>query len=70
MTDSPVGIAAWILEKFGAWTDAPRDGEGRPDLWCRWSIPTRCSTTSCSTSRRRRRPPRRGCTAAARWRDR
>jgi pimeloyl-ACP methyl ester carboxylesterase len=33
MADSPVGVAAWILEKFGAWADVPRDGDGRPDLW-------------------------------------
>lgn len=33
MSDSPVGIAAWILEKFGAWADVPRDGTGTPDLW-------------------------------------
>lgn len=33
MSDSPVGIAAWILEKFGAWADVPRDPHGRPDLW-------------------------------------
>jgi len=33
MSDSPVGVAAWILEKFGAWSDVPRDERGRPDLW-------------------------------------
>ena len=33
MADSPVGVAAWILEKFGAWADVPRDHQGRPDLW-------------------------------------
>lgn len=33
MSDSPVGVAAWILEKFGAWADVPRDETGRPDLW-------------------------------------
>ncbi|WP_267395740.1 MULTISPECIES: alpha/beta fold hydrolase [unclassified Sphingomonas] len=33
MADSPVGVAAWILEKFGAWADVPRDTQGRPDLW-------------------------------------
>ncbi len=33
MSDSPVGVAAWILEKFGAWSDVPRDEQGRPDLW-------------------------------------
>ncbi len=33
MSDSPVGVAAWILEKFGAWADVPRDEHGTPDLW-------------------------------------
>jgi len=33
MSDSPVGVAAWILEKFGAWADVPRDADGTPDLW-------------------------------------
>lgn len=33
LSDSPVGVAAWILEKFGAWADVPRDDHGRPDLW-------------------------------------
>jgi pimeloyl-ACP methyl ester carboxylesterase len=40
MTDSPVGVAAWILEKFGAWADVPRDGEGRPDLWAAFDVDT------------------------------
>jgi pimeloyl-ACP methyl ester carboxylesterase len=38
MSDSPVGAAAWILEKFGAWADVPRDGGGRPDLWAAFDI--------------------------------
>jgi pimeloyl-ACP methyl ester carboxylesterase len=33
MADSPVGVAAWILEKFGAWADVPHDEQGRPNLW-------------------------------------
>lgn len=33
MADSPVGVAAWILEKFGAWSDVPRREDGSPDLW-------------------------------------
>jgi pimeloyl-ACP methyl ester carboxylesterase len=33
MADSPVGVAAWIMEKFGVWADVPRDENGRPDLW-------------------------------------
>ena len=40
MSDSPVGVAAWILEKFGAWTDAPHDAAGRPDLWAAVDIDT------------------------------
>ena len=33
MSDSPVGVAAWILEKFGSWADVPRDEHDTPDLW-------------------------------------
>ncbi|KAB0680302.1 epoxide hydrolase family protein [Aureimonas leprariae] len=33
MADSPVGVAAWILEKFGAWADIRRSTDGRPELW-------------------------------------
>lgn len=33
MGDSPVGVAAWIFEKFGAWADVPRDKDGTPNLW-------------------------------------
>ena len=33
MSDSPVGVAAWILEKFAAWSDLPRRADGSPDLW-------------------------------------
>ena len=33
MSDSPVGVAAWILEKFAAWSDLPRRADGAPDLW-------------------------------------
>ncbi|TXC69581.1 alpha/beta fold hydrolase [Sphingomonas ginsenosidivorax] len=40
MSDSPVGVAAWILEKFGAWADVPRDGHGRPDLWTAFDADT------------------------------
>ncbi|MET0446608.1 epoxide hydrolase family protein [Tardiphaga sp.] len=36
LSDSPVGVAAWILEKFGAWIDVPRDAQGRPDLWSKF----------------------------------
>lgn len=33
MGDSPVGVAAWILEKFGRWSDLPHRADGSPDLW-------------------------------------
>jgi pimeloyl-ACP methyl ester carboxylesterase len=33
MADSPVGVAAWILEKFGIWADLPRTEDGSPNLW-------------------------------------
>jgi pimeloyl-ACP methyl ester carboxylesterase len=33
MADSPVGVAAWILEKFGAWADVPHSADGWPDVW-------------------------------------
>jgi len=37
MVDSPVGTAAWIVEKFAGWSDLPRDEAGNPDLWARYS---------------------------------
>lgn len=37
MADSPVGAAAWILEKFGVWADLPRRADGSPDLWARFT---------------------------------
>jgi pimeloyl-ACP methyl ester carboxylesterase len=37
MADSPVGVAAWIVEKFGVWADLPRRDDGSPDLWQRFS---------------------------------
>lgn len=37
MADSPVGVAAWVLEKFGVWADLPRRDDGSPDLWSRFS---------------------------------
>lgn len=33
MEDSPVGVAAWILEKFGRWSDLLHRADGSPDLW-------------------------------------
>lgn len=37
MADSPVGIAGWILEKFGKWADLPRTADGSPDLWSKFT---------------------------------
>ena len=37
MADSPVGVAGWILEKFGQWADLPERADGSPDLWARFS---------------------------------
>ena len=37
MADSPVGAAAWIVEKFGVWADLPKRNDGSPDLWARFS---------------------------------
>lgn len=37
LTDSPVGAAAWILEKFGMWSDLPKRADGSPDLWTRYT---------------------------------
>jgi microsomal epoxide hydrolase len=37
LMDSPVGLAAWIIEKFAAWSDLPRDEAGRPRLAARYT---------------------------------
>jgi pimeloyl-ACP methyl ester carboxylesterase len=37
MADSPVGAAAWILEKFGKWADLPATADGSPDIWSKFS---------------------------------
>lgn len=37
MADSPVGAAAWILEKFGVCSDLPKRDDGSRDLWARFS---------------------------------
>ena len=37
MADSPVGVAGWILEKFGKWADLPRTADGSPDIWSKFS---------------------------------
>jgi len=34
--DSPVGTAAWILEKFGKWADLSLTKEGSPDIWSKF----------------------------------
>jgi len=37
MADSPVGLAGWILEKFGMWADLPKRADGSPNLWARFT---------------------------------
>ncbi|MET0534821.1 MAG: epoxide hydrolase [Steroidobacter sp.] len=37
LSDSPVGAAAWIFEKFGKWADLPKRADGSPDVWSRFS---------------------------------
>ncbi len=37
MADSPVGAAAWILEKLGKWSDLPTTADGNPDIWSKFS---------------------------------
>jgi pimeloyl-ACP methyl ester carboxylesterase len=37
LADSPVGVAGWILEKFGKWADLPTLADGSPDLWNKFS---------------------------------
>ena len=37
MADSPVGVAGWILEKFGQWADLPKLIDGSPDLWSKFT---------------------------------
>ncbi len=33
LSDSPVGVAAWILEKYVAWSRLDGAAEGHPDVW-------------------------------------
>lgn len=35
--DRPVGIAGWILEKFGKWADLPKDKDGNPEIWSKFT---------------------------------
>ena len=37
LADSPMGAAAWILEKFGKWAELPLNADGDPDLWSKFS---------------------------------
>jgi microsomal epoxide hydrolase len=37
LSDSPVGAAGWILEKFGKWADLPKLADGSPDIWSKFS---------------------------------
>ncbi|MHA3794435.1 epoxide hydrolase [Sphingomonas sp. YL-JM2C] len=36
LSDSPVGMAAWIAEKFAMWSDLPMC-DGAPNLWARYT---------------------------------
>lgn len=38
MHDSPIGVAAWILEKFAAWSDLALRPDGSPDLSSAYSF--------------------------------
>lgn len=37
MTDSPVGTAAWIVEKFAAWSDLEKSPSGEPGIESRYT---------------------------------
>lgn len=37
LADSPVGVAGWILEKIGKWSDLPITSDGAPDIWHKFS---------------------------------
>jgi microsomal epoxide hydrolase len=37
MAESPLGVAAWIIEKFAHWSDLPKDAAGEPDLLARYN---------------------------------
>ncbi|KXV78678.1 epoxide hydrolase family protein [Acetobacter cerevisiae] len=37
MANSVVGMAGWILEKFGKWADLPATADGSPDIWSKFS---------------------------------
>jgi microsomal epoxide hydrolase len=37
MMDSPVGVAAWIVEKFAAWSDLEKSPSGEPDIESRYT---------------------------------
>lgn len=37
MANSVVGMAGWILEKFGMWADLPATADGSPDIWSKFS---------------------------------
>lgn len=38
MTDSAVGVAAWIIERFAARADLPRNADGSPSLQSKFSL--------------------------------
>jgi len=37
LSDSPVGVAGWILEKFGKWADLPKHADGSPNIWSKFT---------------------------------
>lgn len=37
LADNPVGVAAWIVEKFASWSDIPLDAKGAPKVCSRFS---------------------------------
>lgn len=61
LSDSPVGLAAWIYAMF----QDVSDSDGNPEAV---SASTRCSTTSCSTGSRTRAPHPHRCTGRQRRR--
>ena len=65
LTDSPAGLAAWIVEKFRAWSDCGGDVESvvhaATSCW-----PTSASTGSPARSARRSGPTTRACTGRGR----
>ena len=66
LTDSPAGLAAWIVEKFRAWSDCGGDVEACSRATSCWR--TSASTGSRARSARRSGPTMRACTGRGRFR--